>query len=122
QDTGIIQAITEAPQSASYAAMAARQQALAVEILKDPDVDSLSSFIGVDGTNSTLNRSRSPAWAILTTRWSRTTAAVMERLKQRTDSLPGITLYMQPVQDLTVEGIVSRMQYQFVLQASDAAQ
>ncbi|MGO4735285.1 MdtB/MuxB family multidrug efflux RND transporter permease subunit [Bosea sp. 2KB_26] len=122
QDTGIIQAITEAPQSASYAAMAARQQALAVEILKDPDVDSLSSFIGVDGTNSTLNSGRILINLKPHEDRKSDTAAVMERLKQRTDSLPGITLYMQPVQDLTVEGIVSRMQYQFVLQASDAAQ
>jgi multidrug efflux pump len=122
QDTGVIQAISEAPQSVSYAAMAARQQALAAEILKDPDVESLSSFIGVDGTNSTLNSGRLLIDLKPYEERSAGIADVMERLRQRTAALPGITLYMQPVQDLTVEGIVSRMQYQFVLQDADADQ
>jgi multidrug efflux pump len=122
QDTGVIQAISEAPQSVSYAAMAKRQQALASEILKDPDVESLSSFIGVDGTNSTLNSGR--ILINLKPHEERTSsiAAVMQRLQERTASLPGITLYMQPVQDLTVEGTVSRMQYQFILQDASADQ
>jgi multidrug efflux pump len=121
QDTGVIQAISEAPQSVSYAAMAERQQALASAVLEDPDVESLSSFIGVDGTNNTLNSGR-----ILINLKPHDQRAdistVMQRLKNRTASLPGITLYMQPVQDLTIEGTVSRTQYQFILQDADPAQ
>jgi multidrug efflux pump len=122
QDTGVIQAISEAPQSVSYAAMAERQQQLASTILKDPDVDSLSSFIGVDGTNTTLNsgrilinlKSHDQRKADITT--------IMRRIQNSTASLTGITLYMQPVQDLTIEGTVSRTQYQFILQDADPAQ
>jgi multidrug efflux pump len=122
QDTGVIQAISEAPQSVSYAAMAERQQQLASTILKDPDVESLSSFIGVDGTNTTLNsgrilinlKSRDQRKADITT--------IMRRIQNSTASLTGITLYMQPVQDLTIEGTVSRTQYQFILQDADPAQ
>jgi multidrug efflux pump len=122
QDTGVIQAISEAPQSVSYAAMAERQQQLASIILKDPDVDSLSSFIGVDGTNTTLNsgrilinlKSHDQRKADITT--------IMRRIQNSTASLTGITLYMQPVQDLTIEGTVSRTQYQFILQDADPAQ
>ncbi|MEH6952090.1 MdtB/MuxB family multidrug efflux RND transporter permease subunit [Nitrobacter sp. NHB1] len=122
QDTGVIQAISEAPQSVSYAAMAERQQKLASAILEDPDVDSLSSFIGVDGTNTTLNSGR--ILINLKPHDLRTSSitAVMQRLKERAAALPGITLYMQPVQDLTIEGTVSRTQYQFILQDADAAQ
>jgi multidrug efflux pump len=122
QDTGVIQAISEAPQSVSYAAMAERQQQLASVILKDPDVESLSSFIGVDGTNTTLNSGRilinlkphEERKADITT--------VMNRIKASTASLTGVTLYMQPVQDLTIEGTVSKTQYQFILQDADPAQ
>jgi multidrug efflux pump len=122
QDTGVIQAISEAPQSVSYAAMAERQQQLASVILKDPDVESLSSFIGVDGTNTTLNSGRilinlkphEERKADITT--------VMNRIKATTASLTGVTLYMQPVQDLTIEGTVSKTQYQFILQDADPAQ
>jgi multidrug efflux pump len=122
QDTGVIQAISEAPQSVSYAAMAERQQQLASTILKDPDVESLSSFIGVDGTNTTLNSGR-----ILINLKSRDQrkadiATIMRRIQNSTASLTGITLYMQPVQDLTIEGTVSRTQYQFILQDADPAQ
>jgi multidrug efflux pump len=122
QDTGVIQAISEAPQSVSYAAMAERQQQLASVILKDPDVESLSSFIGVDGTNTTLNSGR-----ILINLKPHDTrksdiSTVMRRLKDSTSSLTGITLYMQPVQDLTIEGTVSRTQYQFILQDADPVQ
>jgi multidrug efflux pump len=122
QDTGVIQAISEAPQSVSYAAMAARQQALAGAILKDPDVESLSSFIGVDGTNTTLNSGRILINLKPHDQRSDDITAVMQRLKDRTASLAGITLYMQPVQDLTIEGTVSRTQYQFILQDADPAQ
>ena len=122
QDSGVIQAISEAPQSVSYAAMAERQQQLASIILKDPEVDSLSSFIGVDGTNTTLNSGR--ILINLKPHEQRTAdiATVMRRIRTATASLTGITLYMQPVQDLTIEGTVSRTQYQFILQDAEPAQ
>ena len=122
QDTGVIQAISDAPQSVSYAAMAERQQQLASLILKDPDVDSLSSFIGVDGTNTTLNSGR--ILINLKTHDQRKSdiGTVMQRIKNSTASLTGISLYMQPVQDLTIEGTVSRTQYQFILQDADPVQ
>ncbi|HUN94779.1 MAG TPA: efflux RND transporter permease subunit, partial [Bradyrhizobium sp.] len=122
QDTGVIQAISEAPQSVSYEAMAERQQQLASVILKDPDVDSLSSFIGVDGTNTTLNSGRILINLKPYGERKSGVVEVMRRLKQATASLTGITLYMQPVQDLTIEGTVSRTQYQFVLEDADPAQ
>ena len=122
QDTGVIQAISEAPQSVSYAAMAERQQQLASIILKDPEVDSLSSFIGVDGTNTTLNSGRILINLKPYDQRKSGIAAVMQRIKNSTASLTGITLYMQPVQDLTIEGTVSRTQYQFILQDADPAQ
>ena len=122
QDTGIIQAISDAPESVSYAAMAERQQQLASVILKDPDVESLSSFIGVDGTNTTLNSGRILINLKAYDQRKSGVAAVMQRIKNSTASLPGITLYMQPVQDLTIEGTVSRTQYQFILQDADPAQ
>ncbi len=122
QDSGVIQAISEAPQSVSFAAMAQRQQELASIILKDPEVDSLSSFIGVDGTNTTLNSGR--ILINLKPHEERKTdiATVMQRIKNATSELTGITLYMQPVQDLTIEGTVSKTQYQFILQDADPAQ
>ena len=122
QDTGVIQAISEAPESVSYAAMAARQQSLADIILRDPDVDSLSSFIGVDGTNNTLNSGRILINLKPYDQRKSGIAAVMQRLKSAIAPLPGISLYMQPVQDLTIEGTVSRTQYQFILEDADPAQ
>jgi multidrug efflux pump len=116
QDTGVIQAITEAPQSISYAAMAERQQQLAAVILRDPDVDSLSSFIGVDGTNTTLNVGRILINLKPHEKRSADITEVIARLKQATAATADVTLYMQPVQDLTIDGTVSRTQYQFVLQ------
>ena len=116
QDTGLIQGISEAPQSISFAAMAERQQALAAAILKDPDVESLSSFIGVDGTNITLNSGR---FLINLKPHDERTADVTQiirRITQATQDVPGITLYMQPVQDLTIDATVSRTQYQFSLE------
>ena len=117
QDTGVIQAITEAPQSVSYGDMARRQAALAAAILKDPDVVSLSSFIGVDGTNITLNSGRmlinlKPRRRPLADRERRSSAAC----SRRPPDVTGISLYMQPVQDLTIDDTVSRTQYQFVLE------
>jgi len=122
QDTGVIQAISEAPQSVSYAAMAERQQQLASIILKDPDVVSLSSFIGVDGTNNTLNSGRILINLKPYDERKSDIATVMRRIQNATVPLTGITLYMQPVQDLTIEGTVSKTQYQFILQDADPVQ
>jgi multidrug efflux pump len=122
QDTGLIQAISEAPQSISYAAMADRQQALAAAILKDPDVVSLSSFIGTDGSNVTLNSGR--FLINLKPRDERPTPAdeIIRRLERETAGVQGIRLYMQPVQDLTIDTNISRTQYQFVLRDTNAAE
>jgi len=116
QDTGILQGISVASQTASFSAMAQRQQALADAILKDPDVVSLSSFIGVDGTNMTLNTGR--FLISLKPRDDRTLNAteIAQRLQRATANVPGVTLYLQPVQDLTLDASVSRTQYQFVLE------
>ena len=116
QDTGLIQGISEAEPSVSFEAMAQRQQALGAAILKDPDVVSLSSFIGVDGTNSTLNTGR--FLINLKPRDERRTSAsdVIRRLERETQDVAGISLYMQPVQDLTIDATVSRSQYQFVIE------
>jgi multidrug efflux pump len=122
QDTGVIQAISEAPQSVSYAAMAERQQQLAAVILKDPDVVSLSSFIGVDGTNTTLNSGRILINLKPHDERKSDIATAMRRIQASASSLTGITLYMQPVQDLTIEGTVSKTQYQFILQDADPVQ
>ncbi|MDR3437610.1 MdtB/MuxB family multidrug efflux RND transporter permease subunit [Telmatospirillum sp.] len=116
QDTGLIQGISEAGQSVSYAAMAERQQALASAVLKDPDVESLSSFIGVDGTNNTLNNGRVLINLKPRNQRKATASEVIRRLQQETADVAGITLYMQPVQDLTIDANVSRSQYQFVLE------
>ena len=115
QDTGMIQGISEAPQSISYRAMANRQQALAEIILKDPDVESLSSFIGVDGTNPTLNSGR--MLINLKPHESRDSIhRIILRLQSNVDQLSDIKLYLQPVQDLTIEDRISRTQYQFTLE------
>ena len=116
QDTGLIQGISEAPQTVSYKAMAERQQKLAAIVLRDPDVVSLSSFIGVDGTNMTLNSGR--FLINLKPRDERTASAtaVIRRLEQTIGNDAGIALFMQPVQDLTIDATVSRTQYQFVLE------
>ncbi len=121
QDTGQIQGITEAAQSTSFAAMAEHQQALATLVLQDPAVDSVSSFIGVDGANATLNAGRMLiALKPLAQRGSNATA-VAERLSQAAAQVPGITLYMQPVQDLTIEDRIAKTQYQFTLSSPDSA-
>ena len=116
QDTGVIQGVSEAAQSVSYAAMADRQQALAAAILKDPDVDSLSSFIGVDGTNTTLNSGRLLINLKPHDERQASISEVIHRLAEETAGIPGISLYMQPVQDLTIDATVSRTQYRFVLE------
>jgi multidrug efflux pump len=112
QDTGVIQAITEAPQSISFPAMAARQQAAADVILADPAVDSLSSFIGVDGVNVTLNAGRMLINLKPKADRDLDASGVIRRLQPQLDKVAGITTYMQPVQDLTIEDRVSRTQYQ----------
>jgi len=120
QDTGFIQAITEAGPTVSFEAMSQRQQQVADKILKDPDVASLSSFIGVDGTNNTLNSGR--FLINLKPKSERDGVSdVMERLAQDAHSVPGITFHLQPVQDLTIDSVVSRAQYQFVLQAATSS-
>ncbi len=121
QDTGLIQGISEAPPSISFAAMAERQQAMAKQILADPAVASLSSFIGVDGSNSTLNSGR--FLINLKPQAQRDSAtAVIERLRPRLAEVPGISVYLQPVQDMTLENKVSRTQFQFTLQTVDLAE
>ncbi len=120
QDTNAIQGISEAPQDTSFKAMVARQQQLADAILKDPAVDSLSSFIGVDGTNTTLNAGR--FLINLKPRGERDLAVsgVIARLQGALGGVPGISLAMQPVQDLTVDSTVSRAQYHFFLENPDS--
>jgi multidrug efflux pump len=122
QDTGLIQGISETPQTTSFSAISDRQRQLADVILKDPDVDSMTSFIGVDGTNVTPNSGR--LLINLQPRAQRKSDAseIIRRLQQQTNKIPGITLYMQPVQDLTVEDRVSRTQYQYSLQDASATE
>jgi multidrug efflux pump len=118
QDTGLIQGVSAAAQSVSYAAMADRQQALGAAILTDPDVESLSSFIGVDGSNVTLNSGRFLINLKPKAQRSSSASEVAARIRRETARVPGITLYTQPVQDLTLDTSVGRTQYQFTLQAA----
>jgi multidrug efflux pump len=117
QDNGIIQGTLEAPQSVSFSNMAERQQQVATEILKDPAVESLTSFVGVDGSNATLNSGRLQINLKPLSERSDRIPAIITRLQQQTAQFPGVTLYLQPVQDLTIDTQVSRTQYQFTLQA-----
>ncbi len=119
QDTGVITGITDARESISFAAMSERQQALAAAILKDKDVESLSSFIGVDGTNTTPNSGRIQINLKSRDERDDDVTTIIKRLQQEVAGVEGITLYMQPVQDLTVEDRVSRTQYQFSLEDAD---
>ncbi len=119
QDTGMIQGISEAPQSISFSAMAERQQSLAKVILQDPAVESLSSFIGVDGTNVTLNSGRIMINLKLKNKRDADAMGVIRRLQPKLAQVKGISLYMQPVQDLTIEDRVSRTQYQFTMETAD---
>ena len=120
QDTGIIQAISQAPQTISFTAMAEKQQALADVVLKDPAVESLSSFIGIDGTNTTLNSGRMLINLKPLNERKVSASDVIRRLQPQLDKVEGITLYMQPVQDLTVEDRVSRTQFQYTLEDANA--
>jgi len=116
QDTGLIQGVSEAAQSISFTAMGERQQALADAILKDPDVRSVSSFIGVDGTNMTLNSGRFLIDLKPHDDRSADVSAIIRRIESAAARVPGVSLYLQPVQDLTIDATVSRTQYRFVLQ------
>ncbi|WP_022976018.1 MdtB/MuxB family multidrug efflux RND transporter permease subunit [Nevskia ramosa] len=115
QDTGLIQVITEATQTTSFEAMSERQQAVADAILKDPDVDHLTSFIGIDGANPTLNTGRMQITLKPFAERDASASEVIRRLSVATAKVPGVTAYMQPVQDLTIEDRVSKTQYQFLL-------
>jgi multidrug efflux pump len=121
QDTGAIQVITEAPQSVSFAAMAERQRDAARAILEEPDIKGLSSFIGVDGANATLNSGRMLVTLSPRDERSRTATEIIAGLRERVARVPGISVYMQPVQDLTIEDRVSRTQFQFTLEDPDAS-
>ncbi len=122
QDAGLIQGISEAPQSISFQAMAQRQQVLATALLEDEDVASLSSFIGVDGNNATLNSGRLLIELKPHAQRSSDAQAIIARLQQRVAHVPGITLYLQPVQELGIEDRISRTQYQFTLTSPDSDQ
>ena len=116
QDTGVIQGVSEAAQAISFPEMSDRQQALARVILQDPAVESLSSFIGIDGTNLTLNNGRIQINLKPVEERDATASEVIRRLQPSLSKVAGITLYMQPIQDLSVEDRVSRTQYQFTLE------
>ncbi|MEO6675901.1 MAG: efflux RND transporter permease subunit, partial [Pseudomonas sp.] len=120
QDTGVIQGISEAPQSISFAAMSERQQELAKVILADPAVESLSSYIGVDGDNSTLNSGRMLINLKPHSARDLSATKIIARLQPEVDKLVGIRLFMQPAQDLTIEDRVSRTQYQFSMSSPDS--
>ncbi|MDH0443980.1 MdtB/MuxB family multidrug efflux RND transporter permease subunit [Stutzerimonas stutzeri] len=120
QDTGVIQGISEAPQSISFRAMSERQQALVRVILADPAVDSLSSYIGVDGDNVTLNSGRLLINLKPHGERDLTASQVIDRLRPELAKVPGIELYLQPVQDLSIEDRVSRTQFQFSLETPDS--
>jgi len=119
QDTGVIQGISEAPQTISFPSMAQRQQALARVVLEDPAVESLSSFIGVDGTNVTLNSGRMLINLKPLKERGVSVTEIIPRLQSKLVQVEGISLYMQPVQDLTIEDRVSRTQYQFSVEDAD---
>ncbi len=122
QDTGVILGISEAPETVSFDRLADRQQALAAVILKDPDVASLTSFIGVDGVNMTPNNGRIQINLKPRDERDLDASEIIHRLQPKVAEVDGITLYMQPVQDLTVENRVSRTQYQYSLEDADAAE
>jgi multidrug efflux pump len=120
QDTGEIQGVSEADQSVSFPEMARLQQQLAATILQDPAVESLSSFIGVDGTNTTLNSGRIQINLKPLNQRNGSASDIIRRLQSSLKQVEGISLYMQPVQDISVEDIVSRTEYQYSLQDPNA--
>jgi multidrug efflux pump len=116
QDTGVIQGVSEAAQSVSFPEMSRQQQQLTKVILQDPAVDNLSSFIGIDGTNTTLNSGRILINLKPLAARKISASDVIRRLQPELAKVPGITLFMQPVQDLSVEDRVSRTQFQYTLE------
>jgi multidrug efflux pump len=122
QDTGVILGITEAPQSISFPAMKERQQEMAKVVLKDPGVQSLASFVGVDGTNLTPNNGRIQITLKPLDQRDASAADIIRRLQPEVAKVSGIDLYMQAVQDLTVENRVSRTQYQYTMEAPTQAE
>ncbi|NYT58080.1 multidrug efflux RND transporter permease subunit [Alcaligenaceae bacterium] len=119
QDTGLIQAISQGPQSVSFSSMAQRQHAAVERILQDPDVEAVTSFIGIDGTNATLNTGRMQIALNPIGERTSTASGVIARLNSDLADLPGIQVFMQPVQDLTVDDRISRTQYQMTLSDPD---
>jgi len=122
QDTGLIQGITEAPQDISYGEMVRRQRALVDVVLKDPAVESLSSFVGVDGTNSTLNSGRLLINLKPLSQRGASSTVIIRRLQREAAKMIGISLLMQPVQDLTVDASVGRAQYHFMVEHVSATE
>ncbi len=122
QDTGMIQGISEASQSISYDAMAHLQNELAQAVLRDPDVESLSSFIGVDGTNQTQNAGRFLINLKPHDERSLTASEIIRRIQREVSGVVGISLYMQPVQDLTIDATITRAPYHFVLEDANSAE
>ena len=122
QDTGVIQGVSEAPQNVSFAAMVRGQQALARIILQDPAVQSLSSFVGIDGTNTTVNSGRILINLKPLEQRGVDISTVINRLQPKLAAVQGMTLFLQPVQDLTVEDRVSRTQYQYSLEDPSATE
>jgi len=122
QDTGVIQGVTQASPSISFKAMTAQQQLVAKEVLSDPAVENLSSFIGVDGVNTTLNSGRMLITLKPVAERDVSASEVIRRIVPKLADLMDVTLYMQPVQDLSVDDRVSRTQYQYSLSSPDAAQ
>jgi multidrug efflux pump len=122
QDTGLIQGISQASQAVSFQGMAERQMALAAKILEDKDVASLSSFIGVDGSNATLNQGRFLISLRPRDERDRTASEIIRAMRERTADIAGVELFMQPVQDLAIDAAVSATQYRFVLQNANPQQ
>src|SRR5215469_7003766 len=121
QDTGLVQGVTVAGQSVSYQHMSDLQQAVGAELTKDPDVESLTSYIGVDGTNTTGNTGRYLINLVPLGQRTSSQSAILDRLRERANQVAGMQLYLQPVQDLTIDAQVSRTQYQFSLEGPDTA-
>jgi multidrug efflux pump len=122
QDTGMIQAITEASQSISYQQMANLQNQLAEAVLKDPDVENLSSYVGIDGTNQTLNTGRFLISLKPYEQRKLSASAIIQRIQSEVAGVSGITLYMQPVQDLTIDSTINRAPYNFVLEDANSTE